>query len=94
MTGHLNRERTEAHGRLMGALARATDHGERIPCIGKPDVWDGELAELQEAAVHGCGVCARFTACKRYVTAFPEPEGVWAGLTSQQRAANRREATS
>ena len=94
MSGHLNRERAEAHGRLMGALSAACDDGERVPCVGEPETWDGELPELEEAAIHGCGVCDQFKACRRYVTAYPEPEGVWAGLTNQQRATNRRETTA
>ena len=84
-------ERTGAHARLMGALARATDHGERVPCIGKPDVWDGEHPELQEAAIHACGICDQFTACRRYVAAHPEPEGIWAGLTPKEQKRLHRE---
>ena len=92
MTGHLNRDRTEAHSRLMGALTAACEAGERVPCIGKPDVWDGELPELQEAAIHGCGVCDQLDACRRYVSAFPEPVGVWAGMTPKQQKRLNREA--
>ena len=51
MTGPELPERTAAHSRLMGALAEACDAGERVPCVGKPDVWDGANVELQEAAI-------------------------------------------
>ena len=94
MTGHLNRKRTEAHGRLMGALTAACDDGERAPHVGEPETWDAELPELQEAAIHGCGVCDQFKACRRYITAYPEPEGVWAGLTqAEQKRLHRKETT-
>lgn len=89
------RSRFVAHSLFMGALSEACDAGERIPCVGEPETWTSDHAELQEAAIHGCGVCDQFTACKRYVTAFPEPSGVWAGMTpKQQLAANRKETTS
>ena len=92
MTGPELPERTEAHGRLMAALARATDHGERVPCVGKPDVWDGEDPELQEAAIHGCGTCDQLDACRGYVTAHPEPEGIWAGLKFRDQKRLHRKA--
>lgn len=91
MTGPELSKRIEAHSRLMGALAKVSDGGERIPCIGDPETWDAEHPELQEAAVHACGVCDQFNACRRYVTAYLEPEGIWAGLTPKQQTRLHRE---
>ena len=51
VTGPELPERTAAHSRLMAAIAGELDAGERIPCIGNPDVWDGANVELQEAAI-------------------------------------------
>ena len=92
VTGPQLPERTEAHSRLMAALAEACESGERVPCIGNPDTWDGEHPELQEAAIHGCHVCDQLDACRRYVLAFPEPVGVWAGMTAKAQKRLHREA--
>lgn len=84
-------ERIAAHLKLMGALASAADGGERIPCAGHPETWDGEHPELQQAARFACASCDQIAACLLYVTAHPEAEGVWAGLTPTEQKRLHRE---
>ena len=89
-------DRLQAHSRLMAALQAATERGERIPCIGDPETWDGEHPELRDAARFGCQVCDQLTACRAYVTAHPEPgECIWAGLNArEQKRLHRKESAA
>ena len=91
MTGHLNRDRIDAHAKLLTSIAGELDAGERVPCVGNPERWQSEDPAEQEAAAHGCQSCAALDACRRYVTAHPEPEGIWAGLKFRDQKRLHRE---
>lgn len=46
----------------------------------------------QDAAVQICTACPVRQACLDHALSFPEPVGVWGGLTEDQRNAGRRKA--
>ncbi len=79
--------RSTALQRLMGAIFEHDQAGELVPCVEprRGHLWLSEHQADQEAAVHGCASCPALDACQAYVTAHPEPAGVWAGLTDTDR---------
>lgn len=49
-------------------------------------------AERQDRAVMVCSACPVRQACLEHAMTFPEPAGVWGGLTEDQRNGDRRKA--
>lgn len=84
-------ERRRAHGRLMSILADLLDSGRRIPCTGSNRAaWTAEDdRDATEYAAAQCLACSALQACREYVTAFPEPVGVWAGLLPTERSKSK-----
>ena len=88
-------ERLKAHGQLMAVVRSATDEGRPVPCDAGllwtaeyPDEEDRAYAE--QSAARLCRACHLLEDCRRYVVAFPEPSGIWAGMNpSQQRRAHK-----
>ena len=92
MSGPIDQERIDAHGRLLAAIAVQLEASERIACLSDPARWQSEDKAEQEAAMFGCHSCAALEVCRRYVSAHPEPAGVWAGLNPhQQKRLHRKE---
>lgn len=83
--------RSAALERLMGAIFEHEQAGEPVPCVNprRGHLWLSEHQANQEAAVHGCGACPALDACRTYVTAYPEPSGVWAAMVPTDRKKNR-----
>jgi hypothetical protein len=81
MTGARLMDRLAGLNRLFTALQQAGERGELVPCtvIERAHLWLSEDPEEQQAAAHGCVSCPALTACWEYVSAHPEPSGVWAG---------------
>lgn len=79
--------RTAALHRLMAAIFEHEEAGQPVPCVDprRGHLWLSEHHDDQEAAVHGCATCPALDTCRAYVSAFPEPTGVWAGLTDTDR---------
>lgn len=86
------RARASAHARLMFAIKDHRDAGEQIPCLdpARADWWISEDREEAEAAAHGCLNCPALAACGKYVDAFPEKAGVWAGRVPKRRTGGGR----
>jgi hypothetical protein len=91
MTG--SEARGIALSRLMQAIHRRVEVGERVPCIDphRGHLWLSEDREDREAAAIGCSTCPALEACQSYVERFPEPAGTWAGRHTLSR---RREVAS
>ncbi|WP_375003716.1 WhiB family transcriptional regulator [Aeromicrobium sp. CTD01-1L150] len=89
-------ERMEALGRLLAEISRHQDNGEQAPCVHRErgHLWLSEDPDEQEAASHAClTACPAFAACQTYVTAHPEPSGVWAGIHREQTPLKRKKKT-
>lgn len=73
--------RLDALGRLMASIHTQSEAGQYVPCIDRRrgHLWLSEDPEDREAAALGCSTCPALDACRTYVTAHPEPAGVWAG---------------
>ncbi|MEE6295709.1 WhiB family transcriptional regulator [Georgenia wangjunii] len=87
--------RRAALSAFLDELDRHNDAGAVIPCRGgaglEPGAWiDDDGGELSTAAAAACGACPALAACARYVEDFPEPAGIWAGVTSKDRRNRRR----
>lgn len=71
-----------AHGQAFHALkvatSRALDHGQRVPCIGRWQLWTSTDPEQRARAVAGCAGCPVLTECA--ACGMFEPTGVWAGI--------------
>lgn len=79
--------RASALDHLHTTIQAALDAGAVIPCCG-PDGgdWIAEDADTQQRASAACYSCPLMTAaCETYITAYPEPAGVWSGLTPNER---------
>jgi hypothetical protein len=89
MTGPQNRGRFDALGRLMGAIADVVDAGGQVPCLNEDrgHLWLSENPEAVQEAAHACLTCPALEACRSYVTAWPEPSGVWAGRVGRREVA-------
>lgn len=90
MTTKAERLRAIAHSRLMATIFELREDGEPVPCTnrGRSHLWLSEDPSEQEAASLGCVDCPALAACYAYVSAHPEPSGVWAGARpSGQRKA-------
>ncbi|MFY0406908.1 WhiB family transcriptional regulator [Solicola sp. PLA-1-18] len=72
----------------MAKLHDLQGSGESIPCVGDPRWVSDDPVAQAEAAVE-CGDCPALAACRRYFDAWPEPAGVWAGLTERDRDGRR-----
>jgi len=81
-------ERTAAANRLQTAIADRLEGGEFIPCVsyGAGDMWISDDPDDQRFAARACLVCPAFTECWRYITAWPELAGVWAGRVMTEGA--------
>lgn len=77
--------RHDAHAELMGHLGRLTRNGTKVPCLDHRAVWAANDDQTQRACAAACLRCPALTECAAYLTAYPEPAGVWAGLTEKQR---------
>ncbi len=79
--------RHDALGRLMAAIHSQAEVGQYVPCIDarRGHLWLSESSEDREAAALGCSTCPALDACRTYVTAHPEPAGVWAGKFTRYR---------
>lgn len=90
MTTRRERERGIAHNRLMAVVFDLREVGEPVPCTkrDRSHLWLSEDPGEQEAASLGCVDCPALAACYAYVSAHPEPCGVWAGArpTEQRKA--------
>lgn len=86
MTGPRDNGRTDALGRLMGAIADMVDEGEVVPCLNEErgHLWLSEDPDAMQAAALGCSTCPALEACRSYVTAWPEPSGVWGGRVGKR----------
>ncbi len=83
-------EQLAAHDRLVSILADLAESGRPAPCVKTPVAeWTSEDAGDQEYIARLCLGCFARTACHEYITAYPEPAGVWAGLTESDRAPRR-----
>lgn len=82
-------ERMIALGQLLAAVRQQIDHGEIVPCLveARSHLWISEDQEAQRAAAFGCASCPALEACRSYVTAWPEPSGVWAGRVGKREVA-------
>lgn len=79
--------RTDALADLMGSIYAHVQAGSPVPCV-EPErghLWASERAAETEAAAWRCRRCPAIEACRTYVTAFPEPAGVWAGTKPTER---------
>lgn len=92
MTGFSEDQRIRAHMQLMLEIREHRDADEKIPCLdaARADWWISEDREEAEAAAHGCLGCPALIACGRYVEAFPEKAGVWAGRVPTRRTGGGR----
>lgn len=91
MTGPAQRNRVNAHARLMAAIGIEAEAGEPVPCVAGL-LWTSDDHAEQTAAAYRCRACHLLDACRRYVTAYPEPAGIWAGMTPiEQTKAHREE---
>jgi hypothetical protein len=69
----------------MGHLGRLVRNGTTIPCLHHRAAWKAGDDHTQQAAAKTCLDCPALAACAAYITAYPEPAGVWAGLTEKER---------
>jgi hypothetical protein len=83
--------RHAGHADLMGALGLVVRAGGVVPCLGRRYVWASEDAATAAAAAAACLGCPALDACGAYVAAYPEPAGVWAGLTFKQRNQRKKD---
>ncbi|NGO71828.1 WhiB family transcriptional regulator [Streptomyces boncukensis] len=67
-------------------------HGTRTPCHRRPELFvsDAPSAAVTEAARHMCAACPLQQPCADYAIRMREPDGIWGGLTPQERDAARR----
>lgn len=77
--------RAQSLARLYAEIADALDAGEAIPCMADGGLWLSDHQAEQEAAGWRCMACPVIADCRDYVTAHPEPTGVWAGMTQSDR---------
>lgn len=56
------------------------------PCESQPEAW-WPTRQVEEAALRACAGCPAREACLDYATAAKEPEGIWGGLTADDRKA-------
>ncbi len=79
--------RNDALHRLMASLFEHEQAGELVPCVDprRGHLWVSQHHTEQEAAAHGCASCPALASCRAYVTAHPEPAGVWAGVIPSER---------
>ncbi|MDO9378639.1 MAG: WhiB family transcriptional regulator [Nocardioidaceae bacterium] len=68
----------------MAKLTDLREAGERIPCVGD-DRWISDDRQAQAEAAQKCAGCPALAACGSYFERWPEPGGVWAGLTERAR---------
>jgi hypothetical protein len=75
----------EAWSALLGALATRGP----APCQTSPvpDAWFESRGPLLEEAQKACGGCGVRAECLAYAVTAEESDGVWGGLTAQERAA-------
>ena len=91
-------DRLKAHSRLIAAVRTASDEGQRVPCdaglLWTTEYQDDEDHEYAEqSAIRLCRACHLLEECRRYVVAFPEPAGIWAGLNArEQKRLHRKES--
>jgi hypothetical protein len=81
MTTKAERRRAIAHSHLMATIYNLRESGEPVPCVkrDRAHLWLSDDPAEQEAASLGCVDCPALAACFAYVSAHPEPSGVWAG---------------
>lgn len=68
--------------RLMAAIHAEMEASGRVPCVDPVHghLWLSDNHADQQTAVHGCLTCPVLDACTAYVTVWPEPAGIWAGV--------------
>ncbi|WP_120520503.1 WhiB family transcriptional regulator [Arthrobacter celericrescens] len=84
-TRHDDTARLAAHADLMGRLGVLVRAGLTVPCLGHRAEWTAADDATARAAAASCRRCPALAACRAYVSAHPEPAGVWAGTTEKQR---------
>lgn len=57
-----------------------------LPCADDPEAWFSDDPAVQEACKTVCGGCAALQACQAHIRAHPEPWGVWAAQSADERA--------
>lgn len=79
--------RRTAHRRLLLAVETVRAAGSPTPCVVDPEGgWTSrEPIETVRAATL-CRDCPLIVQCRRYVEQWPEPAGVWGGLTAAERS--------
>lgn len=77
--------RIEALDRLYLVIGSTIENKGTAPCLGRGDLWTASELKHQRLAAALCEPCDVFTICADYITNYHEPEGVWAGLTPQDR---------
>lgn len=87
-------DRQEALTQLMSVVHGHLANGRQIPCLDPSAAWawtTEDDPEAEDAAATACLPCPALRDCQAYVTAHPEPIGVWAATTPKHRRKAERE---
>lgn len=79
-------DRHRALLKLYAAISDTKEAKRHVPCLSWiSDLWLSDKIADQRQAAEACQSCAVIDACRIYVSTHKEPDGVWAGLTPQDR---------